>query len=118
MAKYAVIAVVLATMLVASMAAADSEAMGFNHARALKQSFKCSDVKRLQNGGCDQVAQCVANANKSLDTPNNRKLFNTACSNCAKTGNSCPGDNSLPSACKGGLNNPAIMKCINQLAGH
>lgn len=118
MARIAVVALVLATMLVAGMAVRDTETTGFSQSRSLKQNFKCPDAKRLQNGGCQQVQDCVAKNAPSLNTPNNVKLFQSACAKCAAAGNSCAGDD-LPQACKGGLSNSAIMKCVNQLmAGH
>jgi len=118
MAKFAVIALFLASMLVASMAAEDI--MGFSSARKLQQ-LTCAQAPRLLTtaNACGRIFSCASPKDSRLK--NAQKLFDASCSRCLKALGSSPcakGTGSVPKECQQGLSIPSISSCLAAAAGH
>lgn len=118
MAKFAVIALCLASMLVASMAAEDI--MGFSSARKLQQ-LTCAQAPRLLStkNACKAIFACASPKDTRLK--NAAKLFDASCARCLAALGKDPcgrGTGSVPKECQQGLSIPAISSCLAAAAGH
>jgi len=102
MAK-ALVAVVFATLLVASLAAQT----------ALSQNFDCKGAKEINkvNNACKLLCDCAANLNKSYKE-DDKKRCNTTCEKCKSEANSCKEGSGLPEACKEGQGVKEVNQCI------
>jgi len=120
MAKFAVIALCLASMLVASMAAEDI--MGFSSARKLQQ-LTCTNAPRLLStkNACTTIFVCASPKDSRLKSA--AKLFDASCARCLKALGTSPcgkgtAGSTVPKECQQGLSVPAISSCLAAAAGH
>lgn len=107
MAKQTLVALVLASLLVAGLAADAS--------RSLQQAnYDCAGAKRIAKvkNGCNLLCTCAGSLNKNLATPNMRKFCNTQCKACSDAAQKCK-TNALPKECEAGRSFKEIGSCIN-----
>jgi len=106
MAK-ALVAVVLATLLVASLAA--------DTGRSLKQvKYDCDGAKEIAkvNNACKLLCDCAASLRKTA-TDKEKKDCMDQCSKCEGAAKSCKPGSGLPDACKQGQGVKEVDQCIN-----
>lgn len=106
MAK-ALVAVVLATLLVASLAA--------DTGRSLKQvKYDCDGAKEIAkvNNACKLLCDCAASLRKTA-TDAEKKQCSDSCASCESAAKTCKSGGPLPDACKAGQGVKEVDQCIN-----
>jgi len=106
MAK-ALVAVVLATLLVASLAA--------DTGRSLKQvKYDCDGAKEISkvNNACKLLCDCAASLRKTA-TQKEKDDCLKMCGQCEVAAKACKSGTGLPDACKAGQGVKEIDQCVN-----
>lgn len=108
MAKHTLVALVLASLLVAGLAADAS--------RNLQQAvtYDCNGAKQINRvkNACNLLCTCAGSLNKAYATTNMKNFCLKSCDSCSKAAQKCTG-NQLPKECEAGRNIKEIGTCIN-----
>jgi len=104
MAK-ALVALVLATLLVAGLAA--------DSGRSLLQSYDCNGAKEIAkvNNACKLLCDCAASLRKTA-TQADKDGCLKSCESCKSEANSCKPGSALPASCKAGQGVKEVDQCI------
>lgn len=120
MAKLAVVALCLASMLVAGLAV--EEFQGFTATRKLQQALTCAQAPRLvaTKNACTAIFDCAAPKDPRVKAA--KTIFGRACDRCIQALAASPcgkGAGSPPKECSQGLTNKAVSDCLRlAAAGH
>jgi hypothetical protein len=127
MAKCALVALVLATLMVAGMA---SE-FGRNLQQVTAIPFNCDGARQLATtdpktlGGkkpCEMLCNCAGALNAAYKKADMQKFCMTTCEKCSAAGLTCPKGSALPKDCAAGANIKEVGSCISTFlktrAGH
>eukprot|EP00775_Hariotina_reticulata_P008773 gene8773-8952_t len=117
MAKCALVALVLATLMVAGMA---SE-FGRNLQQVTAIPFNCDGARQLATtdpktlGGrkpCEMLCNCAGALNEAYKKQNMQEFCLKTCGNCASAGLKCAKGSALPKECAAGQNIKEVGSCI------
>jgi len=119
MAKFIVVALCLATLLVAASAAEDTVGDSMTPTRKLLQGITCASAPAmLKPDICKKVQECATAKAPSVATANNIKIFQALCGNCvaAIRRGECKGQD-IPADCRRGLVIPVVAQCFTTVTG-
>lgn len=108
MARHTLIALVLASLLVAGLAA--------DAGRTLQQAvtYDCNGAKQINSVGnaCSLLCTCAGSLNKAYATSSMKAFCMSTCGKCAAAGATCKPGSPLPSACSAGTSIKEVNTCI------
>jgi hypothetical protein len=109
MAKQTLIALVLASLLVAGLAA--------DAGRSLQQAkYNCDGAKQINTvpNACKLLCTCAGSLNKAYTAANLQAFCLKTCNQCAAAAQKCKGKGQpLPKECAAGTSIPEVNTCIN-----
>lgn len=111
MARQTLIALVLASVLVAGMATDASRSL-----QGVNVKYDCDGAKQINSvpNACGLLCQCAGTLNKAYAAASLQKYCLNTCNQCAAAAKKCKGKGQpLPKECTAGTNIKEVNTCIN-----